>query len=153
MDPNVAIRNVRTFEDAIAESLAQERLSAFVSGAFAISGLLLAALGLYALLAFLVTERTRELGLRIALGANRGELTWSVIRSGLVLVATGAAAGLAVSFIVLPQFETMLFGVKPYDAATYAVVVSLLTAIAVIASYVPARRAARIQPLAALRQD
>ena len=86
MDPNLAIRNVRMFEEAVAESLAQERLTALVSGAFALSGLLLASLGLYALLAFMVGERTREIGLRIALGANGGELTWSVVKDGLRLV-------------------------------------------------------------------
>ncbi len=87
MDPNLAIRNIRMFEEAVAESLAQERLTALVSGAFALSGLLLASLGLYALLAFMVGERTREIGLRIALGANGGELTWSVVKDGLRLVS------------------------------------------------------------------
>ena len=90
MDPNLVIRNVRTFEEAVAESLAQERLTALVTGAFAVSGLLLASLGLYALLAFMVGERTREIGLRIALGANGSELTWSVVRDGLRLASIGA---------------------------------------------------------------
>ena len=115
MDPNLVIRNVRTFEEAVAESLAQERLTALVSGAFAVSGLLLASLGLYALLAFMVSERTREIGLRIALGAHRAELTWSVVSDGLRLVAIGAAAGVALSLAVLPSFGTLLFGVKPND--------------------------------------
>jgi putative ABC transport system permease protein len=153
MDPNLAIRNVRTFEEAVTESLAQERLSAFVSGAFAVSGLLLAALGLYALLAFLVSERTREIGLRIALGANGSELTWSVVKDGLRLVAIGSAAGVALSLVVLPSFGTLLFGVKPTDAVTYSVVLTLLTVVAGLASYVPARRAARVEPLTALRQE
>ena len=153
MDPNLAVRNVRMFEDAVAESLAQERLTALVSGAFALSALLLASLGLYALLAFTVSERTREIGLRIALGANRGELTWSVVKNGLRLVAIGAAAGVAISLIVLPSFGTLLFGVKPNDATTYAVVVGLLWSVAGLACYVPARRAARIEPLAALRAE
>jgi len=153
IDPNLAIRNIRTFEGAVAESLAQERLSALVSGGFALSGLLLAGLGLYALLAFLVTERTREIGLRIALGARGAELTWSVVKDGLRLVAIGAAAGVAVSLFVLPSFGTLLFGVNPTDAATYTIVLALLMAVAGLASYVPARRAARVEPLTALRQD
>ena len=153
IDPNLPIRNVRTFEEAVAESLAQERLSAVVSGAFALSGLLLAALGLYALLAVLVSERTREIGLRIALGASRSELTWSVVKDGLRLVAIGAAAGVVVSLVVLPSFGTLLFGVKPTDVTTYAAVLALLAAVAGLASYVPARRAARVEPLTALRQD
>ena len=95
MDPNLVIRNVRMFEEAVAESLAQERLTALVSGSFAMSGLLLASLGLYALLALLVTERTREIGLRIALGAQRAQLMWSFVANGLRLAAIGAAAGVA----------------------------------------------------------
>jgi putative ABC transport system permease protein len=153
LDPNAPVTNIRTFEEALAERLVQERLSAFVSGAFALSGLLLAALGLYALLAFLVTERTREIGLRIALGAQRAELTRSVVKDGLRLVVIGAVTGVALSFVVLPRFETVLFGVSPNDAVTYAGVVTLLTVIAGVASYIPARRAARVEPLAALRHD
>ena len=153
MDPNLAIRNVRMFEEAVAESLGQERLTALVSGAFALSGLLLASLGLYALLAFMVGERTREIGLRIALGANGGELTWSVVKDGLRLVSIGAIAGVALSLVVLPSFGTLLFGVTPTDKTTYAVVLTLLAAVAGLASYVPARRAARVEPLTALRQE
>jgi putative ABC transport system permease protein len=153
LDPNVPVTQIVTFEEALSERLTQERLSAVVSGAFALSGLLLAALGLYALLAFLVTERTREIGLRIALGANGSELTWSVVQDGLRLVALGAAAGVALSLAVLPLFGTLLFGVKPADAPTYAIVLTLLGAVAGFASYVPARRAARVEPLTALRQD
>jgi len=153
MDPNLVIRNVRTFEEAVAESLAQERLTALVTGAFAVSGLLLASLGLYALLAFMVSERTREIGLRIALGANGRELTWSVVKDGLRLVSIGAVAGVALSLAVLPLFGTLLFGVTPTDTTTYAVVLGLLSAVAGLASYVPARRAARVEPLTALRQD
>jgi putative ABC transport system permease protein len=153
MDPNLVIRNVRMFEEAVAESLAQERLTALVSGAFAVSGLLLASLGLYALLAFLVTERTREIGLRIALGAQRAQLMRSFVANGLRLVAIGAAAGVAVSLVVLPSLGTLLFGVEPNDGLTYTVVLSLVGVVAGLASYVPARRAARVQPLTALRQE
>jgi putative ABC transport system permease protein len=153
LDPNVPVTQVVTFEEALSERLAQERLSAFVSGAFALSGLLLAALGLYVLLAFLVTERTREIGLRIALGAHGSELTWSVVKDGLRLVAVGTAAGVALSLVVLPLFGTLLFGVTPNDATTYGVVLTLLAVVAGFASYVPARRAARIEPLTALKQE
>jgi predicted permease len=153
LDPNVPVTQVVTFDEALSERLTQERLSAAVSGAFALSGLLLASLGLYALLAFLVTERTREIGLRMALGAHGSELTWSVVKNGLRLVAIGAVAGVALSLAVLPLFGTLLFGVKPADALTYAIVLTLLGVVAGFASYVPARRAARVQPLTALRQE
>jgi len=146
-------RQPPTIEGAFAESLARERLSALVSGGFALTGLMLASLGLYGLLAFLVTERTREIGLRIALGAQSAELTWSVVKDGLRLVALGAVVGVGASLLVLPSFGTLLFGVEPTDKTTYAVVLTLLVVVAGLASYVPARRAARVEPLTALRQE
>ena len=118
LDPTIAVTKVRTFDIAIAESLARERLSALVSGAFALSGLLLASLGLYGLLAFLVAERTKEIGIRIALGAQLGRLTRSVIGGGLRLVAIGAAIGVVGSLMLFRLFETPLFGVRPYDLST-----------------------------------
>jgi ABC-type antimicrobial peptide transport system permease subunit len=153
LDANLAVTRVRTFEGALAESLARERLNALVSGAFAVVGLLLASLGLYGLLAFLVTERTREIGIRIALGADSRRLTRSVIASGLRLVGIGTAVGVLGALLVLQSLEALLFGVTPHDALTYAVVVLLLGAVAAVASYIPARAAARVEPLRALRQD
>jgi ABC-type antimicrobial peptide transport system permease subunit len=153
IDRNLAVTAVRTFDTAMGESLARERLNALVSGSFAVSGLLLASLGLYGLLAFLVAERTKEIGIRIALGAQIGEVTRSVIGGGLRLVGVGAAIGLVVSLVLLRSFGTLLFGVTPYDVWTYAGVLALLGAVAAAASYVPARRAGRVEPLIALRQD
>lgn len=153
LDPNVPVVNVRTLESAFGDSVARERLTALVSGAFALSGLLLAALGLYGLLAFLVTERTKEIGIRIALGAQLGRLTGSVIGGGVRLVAVGAAIGVSGSLLLSRWLGPLLFGVTAYDAGTYAIVLALLGGVAVVASYLPARRAARIQPLLALRQE
>jgi putative ABC transport system permease protein len=153
LDPALAVTKVRTFEEALAESVSRERLSALVSGAFAVSGLLLASLGLYGLLAFLVAERTKEIGIRIALGAQRGRLTRSVVGGGLRLVAIGAAVGIVGSLVLLRSLRTVLFGVTPNDLSTYAAVLMLLCAVAVLASYMPARWAARVEPLVALRQD
>ena len=124
-----------------------------VSGSFALSALLLSSLGLYGLLAFLVTERTRELGIRIALGARLARLAGSVVGGGLRLVAIGAAIGVAVSLALLRSFGALLFGVSPYDPATYVAVVAVLLSVAAVASYIPARRAARVEPLVALRQE
>jgi putative ABC transport system permease protein len=153
LDPNLAVTKVRTYEGAIAESLARERLNALVSGGFALSGLLLASLGIYGLLAFLVTERTKEIGIRLALGEQRARLARSVVGGGLRLVAIGAAIGVAGSVLLLRSLQSLLFGVTPNDLATYASVLALLTVVATLASYVPARRATRIEPLVALRQD
>jgi putative ABC transport system permease protein len=153
LDRNLAVARVRTFDSAFSESLARERLNALVSGAFAASGLLLASLGLYGLLAFLVTERTKEIGIRIALGAESGRLTRSVIAGGLRLVAIGAALGIAGALVLLRSLQTLLFGVTPHDLWTYAAVLFLLCTVSVLASYVPARAAARVEPLKALRQE
>jgi putative ABC transport system permease protein len=153
LDPNIAVTKIRTYEGALAESLARERLSALVSGGFALSGLLLASLGLYALLSFVVTERTKEIGIRIALGAHLGRLTGSVVGGALRLVGIGAAIGIAGAVLLLRTLDTVLFGVTSGDVTTYAAVLVLLGAVAALASYVPARRAARVNPLVALRYE
>ena len=153
LDPTLVVSNVRTIESALAESLARERISALISTSFGVGGLLLAALGLYGLLAYLVAERTKDIGIRIALGARLARITGSVVAGGLALVAIGAAIGIAGSLLLLRSLGTLLFGVTPYDVPTYAIVVVLLGAIAALASYLPARRAARIEPLTALRHE
>jgi putative ABC transport system permease protein len=153
LDPTLVVSDVRTFESALAESLARERISALISTSFGVGGLMLAALGLYGLLAYLVAERTKDIGIRIALGARLAHITGSVVAGGLALVAIGAAIGIAGSLLLLRSLGTLLFGVTPYDVPTYAAVVVLLGAIAALASFLPARRAAGIEPLTALRHE
>jgi len=153
LDPTLVVSSVRTIESALAESLARERISALLSTSLGALALLLAALGLYGLLAYLVAERTRDIGIRIALGARLAGITGFVIGGGLGLVAIGAGIGVAGSLLVLRPLATLLFGVTPNDLPTYLFVIALLAAVAAIASYVPARRAARIEPLTALRSE
>ena len=153
IDPNLAVTKVQTVETALADSLARERLSAFVVAALASTGLLLVSLGVYALLAFTVGERTKEIGIRIALGARLGQVTQAVVAGGLRLVAAGGIIGIVVSLVALRSFGALLFHVTPYDPLTYVSVAALICGVAAIASFVPARRAARVDPLVALRQD
>ena len=153
LDPNLAVSRIQTFDDAIAESLARDRLSALVLAAFAGCALLLASLGLYGLLAYIVTERTKEIAIRIALGARIGQLRRRVIGEGLAMMGGGAILGVAASLILLRAMSSLLFGVRPQDALTYAAVIGLLAIVAMAASYLPARKASRIAPVTALRQE
>ena len=153
LDPNLAVSRIQTFDDAIADSLARERLSALVLGAFALCALLLTALGLYGLLALSVTERTKEIGVRMALGADVGQLVHRVVGEGLVLMGAGALVGVLGAALLLRAMRTLLFGVTPQDVTTYVVVIGVLFAVALMASYIPARRVALVEPLTALRQD
>jgi putative ABC transport system permease protein len=153
IDPNLPVTNVRLFETALDDTLARERLNAVVSSGFALSGLLLATLGVYGLLAYIVAERTREIAIRVALGAHIRRLTRSVVARGLRLVAIGAILGLAGALALLRSLSTLLFEVTPYDLPTYAGVVALLCAVAAIAAYLPARHAARVEPLLVLRDE
>ena len=153
LDPRIAVTKVATFEDALADSVARDRLNAIVSGSFACSGLLLAALGVYGLLTFMVNERTKEMAIRIVLGAHITRLTRSVVARGLGLVAAGGIVGLLASLLLLRSLKPLLFAVTPYDAPTYLSVIALLCGVAALASYVPARHAGRVEPLRALREE
>jgi putative ABC transport system permease protein len=105
------------------------------------------------LLAFVVTERTKEIGVRMALGARLAQVTWSVVREGMRLVVIGAAIGVVASLALLRTMSALLFGVQPNDVTTYAGVLLLLCSVAAVAAFVPARRAARIDPMVALRYE
>src|SRR5262245_61156503 len=153
IDRNLPLVEVRMLEDAFADSAARERLNAVVSGAFSVCALLLATLGLYGLIAFTVAERTNEIGIRLALGAQASRVLGMIMKQGLALVALGGVLGLAIAFGVSRFLETLLFGVKSYDPLTFGTVSVLLLLISLIAVLIPARRATRINPLVALRND
>jgi predicted permease len=153
IDRNLPLVEVRMLEDAFADSAARERLNAVVSGAFSVCALLLATLGLYGLIAFIVAERTNEIGIRLALGAQASRVLGMVMKQGLALVALGGALGLAIAFGVSRFLETLLFGVKSYDPLTFGAVSVLLMLISLLAVLIPARRATRINPLVALRNE
>ena len=153
LDPSLAVVNVRTIDTALGDSLGRERLLALVSSTFALSGLLLASLGLYGLLAFIVTERTKEIGIRLALGARGGGVVRGVLGGGLRLVAIGAVIGVCAAFVVSRSVGFLFFGVTPYDPWTYVAVLMLLGVVAGAATLIPARRVASVDPVVALRAD
>jgi putative ABC transport system permease protein len=153
MDRNLPVIEVRMLEAALADGVARDRLNAVVSGAFAACALLLASLGLYGLIAFTVAERTNEIGIRMALGAQAREVWGMVMGEGLTLVAIGGVLGLVVASAVSFVLEGLLFGITAHDPATFAAVIVLLLLVGALAILIPARRATRINPLVALRQD
>jgi len=152
-DPQVAITDVAPLSDVVAASIGAERFRATLVGAFAGVAMFLAALGIYGALAYLVSQRARELGIRLALGARRQELFAMVVRQGIRPVAAGTAAGVAAALALTKLLGSMLFNVRPADPATYAVSLTALALIALAACVLPAIRATRVDPLVALRED
>jgi ABC-type antimicrobial peptide transport system permease subunit len=153
VDPEQPVYNVRTMTDVVQRSLAPRRLSLALVAAFAVAALLLASVGVYGVIAFGVAQRVREFGIRMALGAERGAVSRLVLREGATLAALGTLIGLAVALVLGGLVEGLLFGVQPRDALSTSAAALLLFGVAVVASYLPARRAAGVDPTVALRCD
>ena len=153
MDRNMPLTNVYTLDDIFDQSLWAPRMGAWLLAIFAGLSLVLAVIGIYGVMAYSVTQRQRELGIRMALGASRGDVLRLVVGQGLRLAAMGVVVGLAASFAVTRFVSSLLFGVSATDIVTFVVVPVLLAAAALGASYLPARRATRIDPMVALRYE
>jgi putative ABC transport system permease protein len=153
VDKDLPVFGVTTMNDVVAESVAQRRFSMSLLGAFALLALLMAAVGLYGVLSYSVSQRVHEMGLRMALGANARDLMRLVVGQGLRVVLVGVASGVIASFAATRLLAGMLFGVSPLDPATFAVVAVVLVGAAVAASLVPARRATKVDPMVALRHE
>ena len=153
IDPTLPVVDLRTQEQQIERRNSQERLFAQLSGLFGVAALILACLGLYGLMSYLVLQRTGEMGLRLALGALPGQVLRMVLRESFTLVAVGLVLGLAVAYCVRRFVESMLFGLTAADPLTYAVVAGALIAVTLLASLRPAQRAARVDPMIALRAE
>jgi len=153
MDKDLPLRNVKTMEQHVNGSISAPRFEALLLGTFAALAFLLTTIGLYGVISYSVVQRTREMGIRIALGAQRGSISRMVVREGAVLTLIGVAAGLLASLFAVRLISGLLYGIGATDPATFIVVPLLLMAVALLASYIPARRATRVDPLVALRYE
>jgi putative ABC transport system permease protein len=151
LDRTLPITSVRTMDDLRASALHSDRFTLWLIGSFASLALLLAALGIYGVMAYTTSQRTREIGIRLALGAHRGDVMKLVIVQGMKLALIGAAIGLPASFALTRLIKSLLFGVSPADPLAFSVAVLTLAIVALLACYIPARRAARVDPMIALR--
>jgi putative ABC transport system permease protein len=153
IDPNQPISNVSTLEKVVDESIAQRRLNMLLMGLFGGLAMLLSAVGIYGLLSHAVTQRTQEMGIRMALGAQVSDVLELVLKQGMMLALAGEAIGLAGAFALTRLMRGLLFGVTPNDTTTFVVVAGVLGVVALLACYVPARRATKVDPLVALRYE
>jgi predicted permease len=156
VDSNLPVSNIRTQLDQADETLSMERLFAKLLVLFGLIAQLLAAIGLYGVMAYSVSQRTHEIGIRMALGANRANVLRMVLRQGMMLTVVGVAIGVTAAFVLTKYLETlttMLFGVEPRDPVTFSVIAAGLTLVALVACLIPARRATKVDPLVALRYE
>jgi predicted permease len=151
MDPQLQVRELRTMKDVVNESLVQERFISQISSAFSLFALLLASVGLYGVMSYAVTRRTSEIGVRMALGARGADVVRMVMMETMLLVAIGMAVGLGAAMATMRLVSTLLFDLSPNDPATIVAALSLMTIVAALAGYLPARRASRVDPMTALR--
>jgi putative ABC transport system permease protein len=152
IDPGLPVFNVVSMNDILDRSLASRRFSADLVGGFAGLAVLLASIGIYGLLAYMVGQRSREIGLRLALGAQRADVLRLVMGKGVVLAAVGILVGVIFSASTASMMASLLYGVRPHDPAVFLLAPLLLLVVALLASYIPAWRATKVDPIAALRE-
>jgi putative ABC transport system permease protein len=153
VDPDQPVSNVATMEEVLGREAAQRRVGMILLTAFAVLALMLASLGIYGVLAYFVAQHRNEIGVRLALGATPAKILLLVLRKGMKLTLLGVAIGLAASFVLTRLMTSLLFGVRPVDPLTFAGVPLLLAFVALLACWIPARRAAKVDPMVALRYE
>jgi ABC-type antimicrobial peptide transport system permease subunit len=153
LDASMPVYEMKTLERQLDETLTAERLIAALSSAFGVLATLLAAIGLYGVMAFVVARRTREIGLRMALGAQRGSVIWLVMKDVVVLLAIGLLIGIPCAYGLSSYVSSQLFGVEPTDLWTAAAALLVLSTVALAAGFLPARRASTVDPIQALRYE
>jgi predicted permease len=151
IEPNLSLTRLRSMEQIVARSVAQERFNLLLLGVFAVLGLVLAAIGIYGVMAYAVAQRTSEIGLRMALGAQARDALWLIFRHGLALTLAGLSLGLAGALALTRLIKSYLFGVSATDRLTFTVIALLLAVVALLACWIPARRATKVDPMTALR--
>jgi predicted permease len=153
VDASLPVAAVRTMQDIYSQSLARTSFTLVMLGIAGTMAFILGIIGIYGVISYAVSQRTREIGIRLALGEQKGQLKWMFVRSALVLTATGVAIGLAAAAGLMQFIKSLLFGVSPLDPLTYVSVLIILALSAILASYLPARRAAGVNPVEALRAE
>ena len=153
IDRDLPITNVNTMKQLVAQSVAQRRFGMFLLGLFAVFAVLLAGVGIYGVMSYTVSQRTQEIGVRMALGARASDVLRMIVRSGMSLALTGVVIGLAGAVALSRLMTRMLFEVKGTDALTYVAVAIAVICVALFACYIPARRATKVDPLIALRYE
>jgi putative ABC transport system permease protein len=153
IDPRAMLSSVDSMDAIVSNSVSRPRLYAVLVGAFAIVAMMLAAIGIYGVMAFVVSQRTHEMGIRMALGARPRAVMGLVLRQSAVLIAIGVTVGLSGAAAASRALEGLLFGLTPFDALTFIAASLLFAAVAGLASWIPARRATRIEPVIALRGE
>ncbi len=152
-DPNLPISRVTTLDEQVARSYSGERVIAQLSTFFGLLAIFLSAIGIYGLMSYVVSRRTNEIGIRMALGAERMHVRWLVMREVLILVAVGIAIGVPAALLSSRLVASMLFGLRATDSASLLAAIAVMLAIAALAGYLPARRASRVDPMVALRYE
>jgi putative ABC transport system permease protein len=153
LDKNIVLSEVQTMDQVVAEATAEPRFYVLLLGGFAAVALILAAVGIYGVMSYSVSRRTQEIGIRIALGAQTGDVVKMVVRQGSLLALVGVGVGLMVALALTRLMSGLLYGIQPSDPITFVAVALGLSAVAIVACYVPARRAARVDPMIALRYE
>jgi putative ABC transport system permease protein len=147
------VYDVKPMQDLLAASLEKRKFATLLLTLFAVLALALASIGLYGVLSYVVTRRTREIGIRIAIGASRDNILLLVLRHGLMMTLSGMALGLGIALLLKPLIASQLFGIKAFDVATFTLASVLMVVTALVAIFVPANRAMRVDPMMALRHE
>jgi ABC-type antimicrobial peptide transport system permease subunit len=153
LDPDLPMIDIRTEREQIDATMQMERALATLTAGFGLMALLLASVGIYGIMAYTVSQRTNEIGIRLALGAERAQIRGMVLRESTWITATGLVAGVAGAIVLVRLVKSMLFGIAPYDPMTLGCAVAVMLGVALIASWIPAGRAAGVEPMEALRHE